>query len=64
MKMIEYVEAHAATCGIPAQVSDRLKIGHQNTEALQKKVCTVALQMQHRGPAGPTGDFDPPSSIR
>jgi hypothetical protein len=64
MKMIEYVEAHAATCGIPAQISDQLKIGHQNTEALQKKICTVAQRMQQRGPAGPTGDFDPPTSFR
>lgn len=53
-KMIKYVEAHAASCGIPSQIADQLKAGHKNTEALQKKVCNVAQQMQQRGPAGPT----------
>lgn len=54
VKMITYVEKHAASCGIPAQISDQLKAGHKNTEALQAKVCNVAQQMQQRGPAGPT----------
>jgi hypothetical protein len=54
VKMIKYVEAHAATCGIPAQIADQLKAGHKGTEALQKKVCNVAQQVQQRGPAGPT----------
>ena len=54
LKMIKYVEGHAAKCGIPAQVSDQLKAGHRNTESMQKKVCNVAQQMQQRGPAGPS----------
>ncbi len=54
LKMIKYVETHAAKCGIPPQIADQLKSGHKNTEALQKKVCTVAQQVQARGPAGPT----------
>jgi hypothetical protein len=53
-KMIKYVEAHAAKCGIPPQISDQLKNGHKNTEAMQKKVCAVAQQVQQRGPAGPS----------
>jgi len=53
-KMIKYVETHAADCGIPAQIGDQLKAGHKNTEALQKKVCAVAQQVQTRGPAGPS----------
>jgi hypothetical protein len=53
-KMIKYVETHSAQCGIPAQVADQLKTGHKGTDALQKKVCNVAQQMQQRGPAGPT----------
>ena len=53
IKMIKYVEAHAAQCGIPAQVTDQLKNGHKGTEALEKKVCGVA-QQQARGPAGPS----------
>jgi hypothetical protein len=54
VKMIKYVEAHAASCGIPAQITEQLKAGHKGTEALQKKVCNVAQQVQQRGPAGPT----------
>jgi hypothetical protein len=53
-KMIKYVETHAADCGIPPQIGDQLKAGHKNTEALQKKVCAVAQQVQTRGPAGPS----------
>jgi len=54
VKMIKYVEGNATKCGIPAQVADQLKGGHKNTEALLKKVCSVATQMQNRGPAGPS----------
>jgi hypothetical protein len=55
-KMIDYVKSHAAKCGIPPQIGDQMKNGHKNTEAMQKKVCTVAQQMQNqpRGPAGPS----------
>jgi hypothetical protein len=55
-KMIKYIESHASKCGIPAQVGDQMKAGHKNTEAMQKKVCQVAQQMQQqqRGPAGPS----------
>jgi hypothetical protein len=54
IKMIKYVETHAAKCGIPPQISDQLKNGHKNTESMQKKVCAVAQQQQQRGPAGPS----------
>ena len=54
VKMIKYVEANASKCGIPAQISDQLKAGHKNTEALRAKVCSVAQQVQQRGPAGPS----------
>jgi hypothetical protein len=54
IKMIKYVETHAAKCGIPPQISDQLKAGHKNTESMQKKVCQVAQQQQQRGPAGPS----------
>ena len=54
VKMIKYIEANAAKCGIPPQVSDQMKTGHKNTEALEKKVCNVAEQMKTRGPAGPS----------
>lgn len=56
VKMIKYVESHAAKCGIPAQVSTQMKDGHKNTEAMLTKVCNIAQQManQPRGPAGPS----------
>jgi hypothetical protein len=54
MKMIKYVEMHAAKCGIPPQISEQLKGGHKNTEVMQQKVCGAAQQAQQRGPAGPT----------
>jgi hypothetical protein len=54
IKMIKYVEGHAAKCGIPQQVADQLKAGHKNTEKMQKQVCTVAEQAKQRGPAGPS----------
>jgi hypothetical protein len=57
IKMIKYVEAHTASCGIPLQVSEKLKSGHKSTEAMQQKVCSVAQQMQRQEPPGPTGDF-------
>ena len=53
-KMITYVEKNSERCGIPPQVGDQLKGGHKNTEALLTRVCTMAQQMQQRGPAGPT----------
>jgi hypothetical protein len=52
--MIKYVEKHSADCGIPPQIAEQLKTGHKNTEALQGKVCSVAKQVQQRGPAGPS----------
>lgn len=56
LKMIKYIESHAAKCGIPPNVGEQMKTGHKNTEAMQKKVCMVAQQMQNqqRGPAGPS----------
>jgi hypothetical protein len=54
LKMIKYIETNSAKCGIPPQISDQLKTGHKNTEAMQKKVCDVAQQAQTRGPAGPS----------
>ena len=54
IKMIKYVETNAAKCGIPQQIADQLKNGHKNTEKMQKQVCNVAQQQQHKGPAGPS----------
>jgi hypothetical protein len=56
IKMIKYIETHAAKCGIPPQISEQMKTGHKNTEGMQQKVCAVAQQMQQqqKGPAGPS----------
>jgi hypothetical protein len=62
-KMIGYVETHQQKCGIPPEVSEQLKAGHNNTEKMLKTVCDAAKQMATRGPAGPTGDFWPASTL-
>jgi hypothetical protein len=54
VKMIDYVKAHTAGCGIPPQISEQLKTGHKNTEAMQQKVCSAARQMQRLRPVGPS----------
>jgi hypothetical protein len=54
MKMIQYVESHAAKCGIPPQISDQLRNGHKNTESMRTKVCAVAEQVHQHGPGGPS----------
>jgi hypothetical protein len=54
MKMIKYVETNSAKCGIPPQIADQLKTGHKGTEGMQKQVCSVAQQVQQKGPAGPS----------
>lgn len=55
-KMIKYIEANSAKCGIPPQVGAQMKDGHKNTEAMAAKVCNVAMQMQQQQarPAGPS----------
>ena len=53
IKMIKYVESHAAKCGIPPQISEQMKKGHEGTQATLKK-CNAAAQAQQRGPAGPS----------
>ena len=52
-KMISFVEANSAKCGIPPQIGDQLKAAHKNTEAMQQRVCAVAAQ-RPTGPAGPS----------
>jgi hypothetical protein len=57
IRMIKYIEANAAECGISPELADQLRAGHKNTEAMRKMVRAVARRAQ-RGPAGPVGDFD------
>lgn len=71
IKMIVYIEANSARCGIPQQIADQLKAGHKNTAAMQTKVCRMAQEahthspglsdvfgQKRREPAGPVGDFE------
>ena len=53
LKMMKYVKLNSAKCGIPPQISEQMKKGHDGTEAMLKKVCGMA-QAQQRGPAGPS----------
>ena len=58
IKMIKYLEASSANCGIHSQIGDQIRAGHKYTEAMLIKVCTVAQQA--RGafePPGLVGDF-------
>jgi hypothetical protein len=52
-KMMKYIALNQAKCGIPPQISDQMKKGHEGTQAMTKKVCAMA-QAQQRGPAGPS----------
>ena len=55
IKMIKYVEANSARCGIPGQIAEQLKTNHKGTEGIQNKVCSAAEQMRARGnPAAPS----------
>jgi len=53
LKMMKYIDANAAKCGIPPQVGEQIKAAHKNTEAMHQKVCAVA-QQRPSGPAGPS----------
>ncbi len=54
VKMIKYIEANAAKCGIPPQIADQMKTGHANTEKMQNQVCNVAQQAANRPAPGPS----------
>ena len=59
IRMIKYLEANSANCGIPPQLGDEIRAEHKNTDHMRVKVCTMAAQ-QARGasePPGPSGDF-------
>jgi hypothetical protein len=66
IKMIKYIEANAERCGIPPQIANQLRNGHQNTRKIQKQVCTMAQRRPSVGSdrddvLGP-GDFWPASA--
>jgi hypothetical protein len=71
IRMIKYVEANSAKCGISPEIADQLRNGHGNTEKVQRQVCAIAQQRlgsnempgpRRRAPVGPVGDFWPASA--
>jgi hypothetical protein len=75
IRMIKYLEANSAQCGIPSPVADQLRNSHRNTEKIQQQVCAIAQRgpstglganklvgLRRRAPAGPVGDFWPASA--
>src|SRR5262249_48728112 len=61
VKMMQYVEANAAGCGIPESMTEQLRVGHKNTEGLLQKVCSIAEQVKTRGSPGQINDFGEPA---
>ena len=61
VKMMKYVEANAARCGIPGSVMEQLRAGHKNTEGRLQKVCSIAEQIKTRGSPGQVNDFGDPA---
>src|SRR3954471_18392199 len=53
VKMMKYIALNQSKCGIPPQISEQMKKGHEGTQAMLKKVCAMA-QTQQRAPAGPS----------
>jgi hypothetical protein len=41
-RMVDFVEARATACAVPASVLEQLKRSNRTTEALQIKICNVA----------------------
>ena len=52
IKMIDFVEARATACAVPASILEQLQSSHKTTEALQTKICNVAQQPQQQPPVG------------
>ena len=51
-RMVDFVEAQATACAVPASVLEQLKRSNRTTEALQTKICNVAQQPQTPPPVG------------
>jgi hypothetical protein len=54
IKMVKYVTQNATKCGIPPQIPEQLKKGHEGTQAMLKKICGMAQAQQQQAPAGPS----------
>jgi len=52
LKMLHFVNANAARCGIPPQIAGQLESGHKGTEKMKIMVCKVAEQRAKGGGGG------------
>lgn len=53
LKMLKFVTANAARCGIPPQIAGQLEGGHKGTSKMKIMVCKVAEQRAKGGGGGP-----------
>ena len=63
-KMVNYAEANAAECGIPASIVGQLKAGHRKTDELRSKLCAKAAQDGKIGAPREPNDFGDPAFRR
>lgn len=52
-RMLRFVEANSASCGIPPEIGKSMRTNHASAEQVRKNVCAAA-QAQQRGPQGPS----------
>ncbi|WP_298260863.1 hypothetical protein [Bradyrhizobium sp.] len=61
MKMLDFVQAESAKCGIPSNIADQLNRVHKKTETMRERVCSSADPPQKRWPDGTQiNDFGDP----
>lgn len=51
-KMLKYATDNQVWCGIPPQIIQQIKTGHEHTVAIRSKICKIAEAPQR--PAGPS----------
>jgi hypothetical protein len=54
LKMLKYITLNVTKCGIPPQIPEQMKKGHEGTQAMLKKVCGMAQAQRTAAPAGPS----------
>ena len=47
-KMLNYVQAKSAECGMPPDILDQLNTSHKKTEAMRERICSSAHPTQKR----------------
>jgi hypothetical protein len=50
-KVVKFIESHASSCGIPAQVLNATKANHTKTGTMRQRICSAAPPPgERRGP--------------